>query len=114
MNRGFGQALPAPGLARSLPRRFQLLGFDDFFDGAFAFQPGQIVDKQNAFQVIHFMLNADGIKAGCVFCDPFTVIIQIGDFHFFRAVNGFKTGFDTCFKIGFGVVNIGRMVMGGI
>ena len=47
-----------------------------------------MIDEQNAFEVVEFMLETDGIEAVDLFLDALVVAVQIGDADSGRAFDG--------------------------
>ena len=60
-----------------LSRRRELLLFLEFLNDAFALQPGQMVDEQDAVQMIHLMLDAHGEQAFRLLYFLIAVVIKI-------------------------------------
>ena len=53
-----------------------LLLFNQFLANAGSFHFGEVVDEEFAFEVIHFVLDADGEEAFGVHFERLTVLVQ--------------------------------------
>src|SRR5689334_7047074 len=69
---GFFFVLPRLGLGRVL-----LLGLLHLVDGEGALEAGQVVDEERALQVVHLVLDADGVHALRPFLDLLSVVVEI-------------------------------------